>query len=91
MLGTEYQVTMLTVLFSLLRALCCYYICYFVIERLPLSLLSYFPAHIISAAVAGRQSGREPTGVKLSAAVASIAAQEENSLTSIDWDKILTG
>ena len=31
------------------------------------------------------------TGVKLSAAVASIAAQEENSLTSIDWDKILTG
>ena len=40
MLGTEYQVTMLTVLFSLLRALCCYYICYFVIERLPLSLSS---------------------------------------------------
>ena len=56
-----------------------------------LSLLSYFPAHIISAAVAGRQSGREPARVKLSAAVASIAAQEENSLTSIDWDKILTG
>ena len=60
-------------------------------DSLSLSLLSYFPAHIISAAVAGRQSGREPTGVKLSAAVASIAAQEENSLTSIDWDKILTG
>ena len=83
---------MLTVLFSLLRALCCYYICYFVIERLPLSLSSRISLLTLSLLLllADKAAGSR-TGVKLSAAVASIAAQEENSLTSIDWDKILTG
>ena len=86
---------MLTVLFSLLRALCCYYICYLVIERLPLSLsslssrISLLTLSLLLL-LADKAAGSR-TGVKLSAAVASIAAQEENSLTSIDWDKILTG